>query len=57
MLSWLAEHCAQPLTVILERDGQYPEFSGLLRQLQRARDALSSGRAKRSQEAYELAVV
>jgi uncharacterized protein (UPF0276 family) len=58
MLAWLAERCPQPLTVILERDGQYPEFTRLLRQLQRAREALASGRAKRrSQEAYELAAV
>lgn len=57
MLGWLAEHCSQPLTVILERDGQYPQFEALLRQLQRAREALASGRAKRSREAYELAAV
>jgi uncharacterized protein (UPF0276 family) len=48
MLAWLTERCPQPLTVILERDGQYPEFARLLRQLQRAREALASGRAKRS---------
>jgi uncharacterized protein (UPF0276 family) len=57
MLNWLAEHCSQPLTVILERDGQYPGFEALLRQLQRARDALASGRAKRLEKAYELAAV
>jgi uncharacterized protein (UPF0276 family) len=57
MLSWLAEHCPQPLTVILERDGRYPQFTALLRQLNRARAALASGRAKRSQEAYERAAV
>jgi len=57
MLAWLAEHCSQPLTVILERDGRYPQFKALLRQLQRAREALASGRAKRSREAYERAAV
>lgn len=57
MLSRLAEQCPQPLTVILERDGKYPEFITLLRQLQRARAALASGRSKRAQEAYERAVV
>jgi uncharacterized protein len=57
MLTWLAEHCPQPLTVILERDGQYPEFAALLRQLQRAREALASGRAKHLEEAHELAAV
>ena len=36
MLAWLAQRCPQPLTVILERDGRYPEFKVLLRQLQRA---------------------
>ena len=57
MLAWLAEHCSQPLTVILERDGHYPEFDGLLCQVDRAREALASGRAKRTREAHELAAV
>ena len=57
MLAWLTEHCSQPLTVILERDGHYPEFDELLRQADRAREALASGRAKRTREAHELAAV
>jgi len=57
MLAWLAERCPQPLTVILERDGHYPEFDALLRQLRRAREALASGRARHSWEAHELAAV
>jgi uncharacterized protein (UPF0276 family) len=57
MLAWLAERCSQPLTVILERDGHYPEFAALLRQVDRARAALASGRARRSREAHELATV
>jgi uncharacterized protein len=57
MLSWLAGHCSQPLTVILERDGRYPEFEVLLRQLRRAREALASGRSQRRREAHELAAV
>ena len=57
MLAWLAERCAQPLTVILERDGHYPEFDSLLGQLRRARAALASGRARRSRKAHELAAV
>jgi len=59
MLAVLGERCPQPLTVILERDGRYPEFKVLLQQLQRAREALESGRlrAQRSQEAHELAAV
>lgn len=57
MLAWLAEHCPQPLTVILERDGRYPQFNVLLRQLQRAREALAAGRAQRLREAHELETV
>jgi uncharacterized protein (UPF0276 family) len=44
MLEELAQRCPQPLTVILERDGRYPEFPVLLQQLQRAREALVAGR-------------
>jgi uncharacterized protein (UPF0276 family) len=40
-----------PLTVILERDGRYPPIEVLLNQLDRARDALRRGRAKRLSEA------
>ncbi len=59
MLTVLGEHCPQPLTVILERDGRYPQFNVLLRQLQRARAALAAGRsrAKRQGETLELAAV
>jgi uncharacterized protein len=48
LLSQLAEHCPQPLTVIIERDGRYPEFSVLLKQLDRARQALAEGRRRRA---------
>jgi uncharacterized protein (UPF0276 family) len=44
MLRILGERCAQPLTVILERDGSYPDFAVLLEQLLRARQALAAGR-------------
>jgi uncharacterized protein len=37
---------AHPLTVILERDGSYPPFAELLRQLERAREALAEGRLR-----------
>ncbi len=57
MLAWLAQQCPQPLTVILERDGRYPEFKQLLRQLDRAREALASGRARRSRRTHELTTV
>jgi uncharacterized protein len=36
----------QPLTVILERDGEYPAIALLLAQLDRARTALAAGRAR-----------
>lgn len=61
MLTTLGQCCPQPLTVILERDGHYPEFTRLLEQLARARQALADGRRRRVQsrveEADELAAV
>ena len=59
MLVELGQNCPQPLSVILERDGCYPEFSLLLQQLRRAREALAQGRrgALQRREAYELATV
>jgi uncharacterized protein (UPF0276 family) len=59
MLAELGSLCPQPLTVILERDGQYPGFALLLKQLQRAREALAQGRhrALRHRQVYELAGV
>jgi uncharacterized protein (UPF0276 family) len=48
LLSRLAEHCPQPLTVIIERDGRFPEFSILLKQMDRARQALADGRHRRA---------
>jgi uncharacterized protein (UPF0276 family) len=47
MLTDLAERCSEPLTVIIERDGCYPEFSVLIRQMRRAREALACGRRRR----------
>jgi uncharacterized protein (UPF0276 family) len=35
-----------PLTIILERDGQFPHFEALLAELDRARAALARGRAR-----------
>lgn len=46
LLVELGQHCPQPLTVILERDGCYPEFTLLLRQLECARTALAEGRQR-----------
>jgi uncharacterized protein (UPF0276 family) len=60
LLSRLAENCPQPLTVIIERDGRYPEFSLLLKQIDRARQALAEGRrqrAARHEPVHELTAV
>jgi uncharacterized protein len=46
LLTELAARAPQPLTVIVERDGAYPQFDDLLRQLARAREALAIGRAR-----------
>jgi uncharacterized protein len=56
LLAELARQCPQPLTVILERDGNYPEFPELFRQLGRAREALAEGR-RRSRVSHELATI
>ena len=45
LLSLLAQHAPQPLDVIIERDGNYPDFRSLLEQLGSARAALARGRA------------
>lgn len=47
LLEQLAAAAPQPLTVIVERDGNYPAFDLLLAQLDRARNALARGRAAR----------
>jgi uncharacterized protein (UPF0276 family) len=59
MLAELGHLCPQPLTVILERDGQYPGFPLLLMQLRRAREALAQGRhrALRHRQVYEFTSV
>ncbi len=46
LLAELAVRARQPLTIIVERDGAYPQFDHLLRQLTRAREALAIGRAR-----------
>lgn len=45
LLTLLARHAPQPLTIILERDGNYPSFEHVLAQLQMARAALRLGRS------------
>ena len=46
LLAELAARAPQPLTVILERDGDYPPIASLLAELARARAALAGGRAR-----------
>jgi len=46
LLRELAAMVPHPLTVILERDGAYPPIETLLRQLDRAREALAAGRSR-----------
>lgn len=47
LLEMLALKVSQPLTVIIERDGHYPDFAVLLEQIARARAALALGRERR----------
>ena len=46
LLESVAARTTRPLTVILERDGEYPEIESLLGQLDLARAALARGRAQ-----------
>ncbi len=46
LLSEVAARTAQPLTVILERDGVYPPIDVLLRELERARLSVAAGRCR-----------
>jgi uncharacterized protein (UPF0276 family) len=45
LLELLAAAVEQPLTVIVERDGNFPAFEAMLAQVARARGALARGRA------------
>jgi uncharacterized protein len=47
LLEVLASRAPQPLTVIIERDGHYPDFAALLEQIGKARAALALGRERR----------
>jgi uncharacterized protein (UPF0276 family) len=55
LLDVLAHKARQPLTVIIERDGHYPDFEALLEQMSRARTALVTGRARREIERRQVA--
>lgn len=49
LLTAVGARTSQPLTVILERDGEYPPMESLLAQLDLARAALAAGRARHRQ--------
>ena len=51
LLTDLGARAPQPLTILLERDGQYPPIETLLAELDRARAALAAGREAARQEA------
>ena len=59
LLERLALETAQPLDVVIERDGRFPRFDVLLQQIDRAREALARGRRARrralGQDAVEAA--
>lgn len=50
LLEFVASRVQQPLKVIIERDGEYPEFATLLDQVEQARAALRRGRMMREHE-------
>lgn len=49
LLTEVAARVEHPLTVILERDGRYPEMALLLQELEKARQALKAGRERRQE--------
>jgi len=53
LLEEVGARVRQPLTVILERDGDYPPIECLLEQLDRARKALAAGRARQAELSVE----
>lgn len=55
LLETLARLTPQPLTVIVERDGNYPAFDALIGQVERARSALARGRTARTLLEMEVA--
>jgi len=55
LLTEVGARALHPLTVILERDGNYPSMDCLLAQLDLARQALSQGRKQQALQASEAA--
>lgn len=54
LLEILAAEAEAPLTVVIERDGQFPAFGALLEQVDRARTAVARGRARQGQSGGHL---
>jgi uncharacterized protein len=48
LLTLVGELATQPLTIVLERDGDFPPFEQMLEELDGARVALAAGRRARS---------
>ena len=55
LLETLAASVGQPLTVIIERDGNFPAFASMLAEIRRAREALASGREAAAQSHRQAA--
>jgi hypothetical protein len=55
LLAEVAARTSRSLTVILERDGDFPPISCLLDELDRARQALARGRARQIDQGLEVA--
>ena len=55
LLEELTALAPRPLTIVVERDGDYPPIERLLEELDRARRALARGRARRAAASARLA--
>ena len=54
-LSPILERAVQPLTVVLERDGRFPDFAQMVGQLRATRRALAAGRSRAQLEVRHAA--
>ncbi len=54
LLNVLGKSVPQPLTVIIERDGEYPAFQLLLAQVQRTRNVLMEARKHQEQQVQKI---
>ena len=55
LLATVAARAPGPLTVIVERDGRFPPFAALLAEIEHARHAVRSGRARRDSRLERVA--